>query len=53
VPLKITGAVAPLTVLVNGAPVPEQDRGARSGFLAPGKLLEFSVQVSTKRRCGI
>jgi len=28
VPLKITGAVAPLTVLVNGVPVPEQDRGA-------------------------
>jgi penicillin-binding protein 1C len=28
VPLKITGAVAPLTVLVNGVPVPEQDHGA-------------------------
>jgi penicillin-binding protein 1C len=28
IPLKITGAVAPLTVLVNGVPVPEQDRGA-------------------------
>jgi hypothetical protein len=42
VPLKVTGA-----------PVPEQDRGARSGFLAPGKLLEFSVQVSTKRKCAI
>jgi penicillin-binding protein 1C len=28
VPLKITGAVAPLTVLVNGVPVPEQGRGA-------------------------
>ena len=28
VPLKITGAVAPLTVLVNGVPVPQQDRGA-------------------------
>jgi penicillin-binding protein 1C len=27
VPLKITGAVAPLTVLVNGVPVPQQDRG--------------------------
>src|SRR5579864_4596342 len=28
VPLKITGAVAPLTVLVNGIPVPEADHGA-------------------------
>jgi penicillin-binding protein 1C len=28
VPLKITGAVAPLTVLVNGVPVPKQDHGA-------------------------
>jgi penicillin-binding protein 1C len=28
VPLKITGAVAPLTVLVNGVPVPAQERGA-------------------------
>ncbi len=28
VPLKITGAVAPLTVLVNGVPVPEPDHGA-------------------------
>jgi penicillin-binding protein 1C len=28
VPLKITGAVAPLTVLVNGVPVAKQDRGA-------------------------
>jgi penicillin-binding protein 1C len=28
IPLKITGAVAPLTVLVNGVPVPEQDHGA-------------------------
>jgi penicillin-binding protein 1C len=28
VPLKITGAVAPLTVMVNGVPVPEQDHGA-------------------------
>jgi penicillin-binding protein 1C len=28
VPLKITGAVAPLTVLVNGVPVPQPDRGA-------------------------
>ena len=27
VPLKITGAVAPVTVLVNGAPVPPQPRG--------------------------
>jgi penicillin-binding protein 1C len=28
VPLKITGAVAPLTVLVNGVPIPEQNHGA-------------------------
>jgi penicillin-binding protein 1C len=28
VPLKITGAVAPLTVLVNGVPAPEEQRGA-------------------------
>jgi penicillin-binding protein 1C len=28
IPLKITGAVTPLTVFVNGKPVPEQDRGA-------------------------
>jgi penicillin-binding protein 1C len=28
VPLKITGALAPLTVFVNGNPVPERDRGA-------------------------
>ena len=28
VPLKITGAVAPLTVLVNGVPVSQQDHGA-------------------------
>jgi penicillin-binding protein 1C len=28
IPLKITGAVAPLTVFVNGHPVPPQDRGS-------------------------
>jgi penicillin-binding protein 1C len=28
VPLKVTGAVAPLTVLVNGVPAPAQQRGA-------------------------
>ncbi len=28
VPLKVTGAVAPLTVLVNGVPAPAQERGA-------------------------
>jgi penicillin-binding protein 1C len=28
IPLKITGAVAPLTVFVNGNPVPPEDRGA-------------------------
>jgi penicillin-binding protein 1C len=28
VPIKVAGAVAPLTVLVNGVPVPEQQRGA-------------------------
>ena len=33
IPLKITGAVAPLTVFVNGKPVPQQDRGAL--FFAP------------------
>lgn len=33
IPLKITGAVAPLTVFVNGNPVPPQDRG--SLFFAP------------------
>ena len=28
VPIKVAGAVAPLTVLVNGVPVPERERGA-------------------------
>jgi penicillin-binding protein 1C len=28
IPLKITGAVAPLTVFVNGNPVPPEDRGS-------------------------
>lgn len=28
VPLKLSGAVAPLTVFVNGKPAPQQDRGA-------------------------
>ena len=35
VPLKITGAVAPLTVLVNGVPVPAQ-RGRRCSFEPDG-----------------
>ncbi len=33
IPLKVTGAVAPLTVFVNGNPVPPQDRG--NLFFAP------------------